>query len=102
MLSRLFTTDGSFCSAEATRLLKTVHKLARHDVYDWALAGGLAVEIHCARAELSSCRRPLNDIDFVAAAFDCVPDTLAGDFLVRHAHPFDPPGKTILQLVDAE
>lgn len=44
----------------------------------------------------------MNDIDFVAAAFDCAPETLADDFLFRHVHPLDPPGKTILQVVDAE
>jgi hypothetical protein len=44
----------------------------------------------------------LNDIDFVAAAFDCAPETLARDFLFRHVHPLDAPGKTILQLIDVE
>jgi hypothetical protein len=44
----------------------------------------------------------LNDIDFVAPAFECIPETLARDFLFRHIHPFDPPGKTMMQLVDAD
>jgi hypothetical protein len=44
----------------------------------------------------------LNDIDFVAPAFECIPGTLARDFLFRHVHPFDPPGKTMMQLVDAD
>jgi hypothetical protein len=44
----------------------------------------------------------LNDIDFVAPAFECIPETLARDFLFRHVHPFDPPGKTMMQLVDAD
>lgn len=51
---------------------------------------------------LSLCTRPLNDIDLVAAAFDCAPETLARDSLFRHVHPLDAPGKTILQLVDVE
>ena len=42
------------------------------------------------------------DIDFVAETFDRVPESLADDFMFRHIHPFDPPGKTILQAVDVE
>jgi hypothetical protein len=94
--------DRFLCAAEAKRALKTVQKLLLHDISGWALAGGLAVEIHCLRGGLSSSTRPLNDIDFVGAAFHSAPDTLAEDFLFRHVHPLDPPGKTILQLVDAE
>jgi hypothetical protein len=100
--SKLFMTDGFLSGAEAERALKTAQKLSQHDISGWALAGGLAVEIHCLGGGLSSCIRPLNDIDFVAAAFDCSPETLAGDFLFRHVHPLDPPGKTLLQLVDPE
>lgn len=44
----------------------------------------------------------MNDIDFVTDSFDCIPESLADDFLFRHVHPFDPPGKTILQFIDAE
>jgi hypothetical protein len=44
----------------------------------------------------------LSDIDFVAPTFECIPETLARDFLFRHVHPFDPPGKTMMQLVDAD
>jgi len=95
-------TDRFLCAADAERVLKTLQKLSQHDISGWALAGGLAVEIHCLRGGLSSSIRPLNDIDFVAAAFDCAPETLARDFLFRHVHPLDPPGKTILQLVDVE
>jgi MacB-like periplasmic core domain len=32
----------------------------------------------------------LSDIDFVAPAIECIPETLARDFLFRHVHPFDP------------
>jgi hypothetical protein len=46
--------------------------------------------------------RALNDVDFVAPGFDSIPISLAADFLFRHVHPFGPPGKTILQLVDPE
>jgi hypothetical protein len=38
----------------------------------------------------------------VAPAFDSIPSTLAESFLFRHVHPSDPPGKTLMQFVDAE
>src|SRR5690242_14500815 len=46
--------------------------------------------------------RPLNDIDFVVESFDNLPPSLGDDFLFGHIHPFDPPGKTLLQCVDAD
>jgi len=46
--------------------------------------------------------RALNDIDFIAESFDHIPASLASDFLFRHIHPFDPPGRTMLQFIDAE
>lgn len=78
------------------------NKLARHDIRRWALTGGFAFEIHADRLGLQPSVRPLNDIDFVVSAFDSIPETLADEFLFRHVHPFDPPGKTLLQLVDPE
>jgi len=60
------------------------------------------VELHCARSGNRSAARHLNDIDFVVRGFDSIPKTLARDFLFRHVHPFDPPGKTVLQLVDPD
>jgi hypothetical protein len=89
-------------TADAGRLSYTLGKLGRHDIRGWALTGGLAVEIHRLRRGCPAFVRPLNDIDFVADSFDSIPDSLAGDFLFRHIHPFDPPGKTILQFVDPE
>lgn len=97
-----YMTDRFLCAADAKRALKTLQKLSQHDISGWALAGGLAAEIHCLLGGLSPSARPLNDIDFVAAAFNCAPETLARDFLFRHVHPLDAPGKIILQLVDAE
>jgi hypothetical protein len=84
------------------RAFNTLRKLALHEVSRWALAGGLAVEFHCLRNEDSHPIRHLSDIDFVVPAFECIPETLARDFLFRHVHPFDPPNKTIMQLVDAD
>jgi hypothetical protein len=87
---------------DSPRAFHTLRKLALHEVSRWALVGGLAVEFHCLRAGRSHAIRHLNDIDFVAPAFECIPQTLARDFLFRHVHPFDPPGKTMMQLVDAD
>jgi hypothetical protein len=42
----------------------------------------------------------LNDLDFVAASFDSIPETIGSELLLRHVHPHDPPGKTMLQGVD--
>jgi hypothetical protein len=46
--------------------------------------------------------RSLNDIDFVVSSFEYVPASLSHDFLCRHMHPFDPPGRTLAQFIDAE
>jgi hypothetical protein len=87
---------------DSARPLNTLRKLALHEISRWVLVGGLAVEFHCLRAGHSHPIRHLSDIDFVAPAFECIPETLARDFLFRHVHPFDPPGKTMMQLVDAD
>src|SRR5215471_2081917 len=87
---------------DSTRAFHTLRKLALHEVSRWALVGGLAVEFHCLHSGHPHPIRHLNDIDFVAPAFEYIPETLARDFLFRHIHPFDPPGKTMLQLVDAD
>ena len=87
---------------DSTRAFNTLRNLALHDVSRWVLVGVLAVEFHCLRVENSHAIRHLNDIDFVATAFECIPETLARDFLFRHVHPFDPPCKTMMQLVDAD
>ena len=88
--------------ADSTRAFNTLRKLALHDVSRWALVGGLAVEFHCLSTGRPHPIRHLNDIDFVAPAFECTPETLARDFLFRHVHAFDPPGKTMMQLIDAD
>jgi hypothetical protein len=88
--------------SDAQRVLSSFRKLARHDIGRWVLTGGLATEIHRLRAGCRPCLRPLNDIDFIADSFDCIPESLADDFLFRHIHPTDPPGKTMLQCIDPE
>jgi hypothetical protein len=89
-------------TADADRVLRTLQKLSHHGISGWVLTGGLAVEITCLRGGQPPSVRQLNDIDFITSAFDCIPETLSENFLFRHVHPLDPPGKTILQLVDAE
>ena len=87
---------------DSTRVFTTLRKLAVHEISRWLLVGGLAVEFHCLTSGHSSPIRHLSDIDFIAPAFESIPETLARDFLFRHVHPFDPPGKTMMQLVDAD
>lgn len=87
---------------DSTLAINTLRKLALHEVSRWVLVGGLAVEFHCLHIGQSHQVRDLSDIDFVAPAFECIPESLARDFLFRHIHPFDPPGKTMLQLIDVD
>jgi hypothetical protein len=104
-VKRYPTQMQSMCflsAADAQRASATLQKLLRHDMSGWALTGGLALEIHCMRGGLPASTRLLNDLDFVTPTFACIPQRLGADFLCRHVHPFDQPGKTILQLVDAE
>jgi len=89
-------------TGDSERAFNTLRKLALHEVSRWVLVGGLAVEFHCLRGGHAPLIRRLNDIDFAAPAFDSIPETLTREFLFRHVHPFDPPGKTMMQLVDAD
>jgi hypothetical protein len=74
----------------------------RHDVSCWALTGGFAIEAHIKRCGGETAIRPLHEVDFIVDWFDCIPEGVAGDFLLRHVHPHDPGGKTLLQCVDPE
>jgi hypothetical protein len=87
---------------DAQRALKTARKLAAHDLSEWAIVGGWAVEIHCILNRQQSSFRQLTDIDFVVPVFDGIPRSLAELFLFRHVHPSDPPAKMLLQFVDPE
>ena len=88
--------------ADADRASQAFRKLQRHDIRTWVLTGGFAVEIHRLRLGCEPSIRVLNDLDFVVASFDCIAETLACDFLCRHVHPFDPPGKMLAQFIDAD
>ena len=59
------------------------------------------MEIHYQSRGCAPTDRPFNDLDFVTSGFDCIPTSLADDYLRNHIHPLDPPGKTILQLIDS-
>lgn len=92
-----------FLSArDAERALLSFGKLVRHGIGSWALTGGFAIEIHHILRGFQPSVRPLNDLDFIAGSFDSIPRTLGDDFIFRHIHPLDPPGKTMLQSIDPE
>lgn len=84
------------------RAQRVIQKLASHDVHSWVLTGGFVVEIHHLIRGANPILRALNDIDFVASSFDCLPKDLQRNFLFRHVHPLDPPGKTMLQAIDVD
>jgi hypothetical protein len=88
-------------TVDSQRAFITLQKLALHKASRWALVGGLAVEFHCLRGGHTPSVRHLNDIDFVVSSFDDIPESLAREFLFPHVHPFDPPGKMLMQFVDA-
>jgi hypothetical protein len=89
-------------ASDADRVRRTLRKLGRHCIRHWVLTGGLAVEVHRLQRGQPASVRALSDIDFIAETFDSIPESLADDFIFRHIHPFDPPGKTLLQVVDVE
>jgi hypothetical protein len=84
------------------RLSRTLGLLARHNVSRWALTGGTAIELHLRQMGAPPFVRPLHDLDFIAASFDCLPVRLADLVISRHVHPHDPPAKTMLQAVDPD
>jgi len=88
--------------ADANRVMCTLRKLGRHCARHWVLTTGLAVEVHRLQRGRKASVRKLGDIDSIAETFDRVPESLTDDFMFLHIHPFDPPGKTLLQAVDAE
>jgi hypothetical protein len=87
---------------DAARVARTFRKLAAHDISGWAITGGLAIEFRIGQRGGAPMIRPLHDVDFLTDSFDAIPGTLGSDFLLRHVHPHDPPGKTLLQAVDPD
>lgn len=91
-----------YASDDASRALRTLRRLENHDISQWALTGGTAIELHLSELGAPSSLRPLDDLDFIAESFADLPEGLGRLLLTRHAHPADPPGKTMLQAVDPE
>jgi hypothetical protein len=89
-------------AADAPRAMRALDKLRRHQIGGWALTGGLAFEMHGMHLGLGAATRALNDLDFVADAFEHLPQTLAPEFWFRHIHPQAAPGKTMAQLIDPD
>ncbi|MGA3125136.1 MAG: hypothetical protein ABSD13_00350 [Candidatus Korobacteraceae bacterium] len=91
-----------FDASDAARAERTLHKLALHDISGWALTGGVAIELQIFLRAGALATRPLHDIDFIADSFASIPQSMADSLLLRHVHPDDSPGKTMLQAVDPE
>ena len=53
--------DGVLTESERDRAERTLRKLSTHDISRWALAGGIAAEIHIRRRGGRSAFRPLHD-----------------------------------------
>jgi hypothetical protein len=87
---------------DQSRCELVLERVTRHETDYWILTGGLAIEIQLIRRGARPARRTLNDIDFVTSSFTLLPPSLKSDFLFRHVHPDDPPGKTVLQAVDPQ
>jgi hypothetical protein len=84
------------------RLSRTLGLLAGHNISRWVLTGGTAIELHLRQMGAPPLVRPFDDLDFIAASFDCLPVSLGDSLVSRHVHPHDPPGKTMLQAVDPD
>jgi hypothetical protein len=41
-------------------------------------------------------------MDFIVGDFESIPLTLGRDLMLRHVHPLDPPGKTLLHAIDPD
>ncbi len=92
--------DQFLAPADADHATRMLQRLARHDLSRIALTGGLAIESQIIARGSQPLRRPLHDIDLLVDAFDHIPPSLAASLLLRHVHPTDPPGKTLLQAID--
>lgn len=94
--------DLLLAGSDTARVQRSLDKLARCDLNNFAVTGRLALEAHRIRLGLPSHRHPLNDLDIVVESFASIPEALAGDFLVRHIHAHAPEGKMLVQLVDPD
>jgi hypothetical protein len=88
--------------SDAARAQRALCKLAAHNHSSLSLAGGFAIELHMLQHGSETILRPLHDIDFIAASFHDIPTGFGQELLLRHVHPHDPPGKTLLQGIDPD
>ncbi len=91
---------NAYAQADLDRAAAAVATLMP-DAAAWVLAGGSAAEYHVARRGGMTVARELGDLDFLVASFDAVDRATVGALELRHVHPGDPPGKTLLQGVHA-
>jgi len=94
--------DAFLSPTDSARAQHTLAKLGSHSLSPFVLTGGLAIEAHLACRGIPPASRPLNDVDFLVDSFDQISPSLATQFIFRHVHPEDAPGKTLLQCVDPE
>ena len=95
---------GPFDADDLQRLAATLDRFLPHvDVSAIALAGGVAIQLHCHDAGVSSGRTRIADVDFVATSVDAVSASVTADLLIAHFH-LPQPGysKFLLQMVDPE
>lgn len=73
--------------ADQIRADAVLRRIAQHNIDSWALTGGLAIRIHSITADMKSHIRSLNDLDFITARFEDIPETLGKDFFVPTRSP---------------
>lgn len=88
--------------ADVRRVHACLAILLQHGVAEWALTGGIAIELRLIQRGNQVEQRSLNDLDFATTSFSTVPNTLGTEFLIRHVHPLDPVDKLIAQFVSSE
>jgi hypothetical protein len=92
--------DSFLNATDSDRVVRTFQNLAVHGISDWALTGGIAIELQILHSGGQPILRPLHDIDFVTDSLASIPETLGAELLLCHVHPNDPPGKILFQAVD--
>ncbi len=88
--------------ADSNRVAAVLQRLKQHNIQGWALTGGIAVGVHLVTSCIPSRTRSLNDLDFITARFDDIPETVGENFLFRHVHPGERADRTMMQLVDVD
>ena len=87
--------------ADVRRVETTIRKLREQGVHA-ALTGGLAIELRLDAHGMLAWRRPLNDLDFVVAAWESIPTAVNDAFVQEFVRPDAIEGKLLRQLIDPE